>query len=111
MKRVAFAIASCWCVAVQASGTLPDEQISSCTTSATVFSFAATFRDTGVSPQQNLQQLKMPQFRRGMPEGALKEIINAVYFDPDLSQMPAREVYSAVVNSCMFPPKQYTPLK
>lgn len=46
-----------------------------------------------------------------MPEGALKEIINAVYFDPDLSRMSAREVYSAVVNSCMFPPKQYTPLK
>ncbi|MCM2546167.1 hypothetical protein ACVCII_04175 [Burkholderia glumae] len=111
MKRFSLAIATCFSIAAQASGALPDEQISNCTTSATVFSFAATFRDTGVSPQQNLQQMRMPQFRRGMPEGALKEIINAVYFDPDLSRMSAREVYSAVVNSCMFPPKQYTPLK
>jgi hypothetical protein len=55
--------------------------------------------------------MKAPAFRRGFPDGALKEIINMVYFDPDLSRWPPSRIYSALVNDCMFPKKQFAPFR
>ncbi|MCA8335240.1 hypothetical protein LGM81_05730 [Burkholderia multivorans] len=110
MKRLACLAVAAWVIAARAAP-VPDEVAAKCTDSASAFSFAATFRDTGISPQDTLVRMKAPAFRRGFPDGALKEIINLVYFDPDLSRWPPHRIYSVLVNECMFPKKQFTPLQ
>ncbi|MBU9228228.1 hypothetical protein [Burkholderia multivorans] len=110
MKRLACLVAAFWIFATRAAP-VPDDVAAKCTDTASAFSFAATFRDTGISPQETLTRMKAPAFRRGFPEGALKEIINLVYFDPDLSRWPADRVYSAVAQDCMAPQKQFAPLQ
>ncbi|MEK7916617.1 hypothetical protein AAB988_29565 [Burkholderia contaminans] len=88
-----------------------DQTTTKCTDSASAFSFAATFRDTGISPQETLARMKAPAFRRGFPDAALKEIINMVYFDPDLSRWSASRIYSAVSHDCLAPRQQFAPLQ
>ncbi|VWD20499.1 hypothetical protein [Burkholderia contaminans] len=110
MKRLAFIAAALWVLSARAAP-VPDDVAAKCTDTASAFSFAATFRDTGISPQETLARMKMPAFRRGFPDAALKEVINMVYFDPDLSRWPAASVYSAVARDCMMPRQQFAPLE
>lgn len=110
MKRLAFLVAIAWAFGAHAAP-VPDDITAKCTDSASAFSFAATFRDTGISPQETLTRMKAPSLRRGFPDGALKEIINLVYFDPDLSRWPASRIFSAVSRDCMFPQQQFAPLQ
>ncbi|WP_175785531.1 hypothetical protein [Burkholderia ambifaria] len=110
MKPASLIAAICLAFNAQAAP-IPDDVAAQCTDSASAFSFAATFRDTGISPQDTLTRMKAPAFRRGFPDGALKEIINMVYFDPDLSRWPPSRIYSALVNDCMFPKKQFAPFR
>ncbi|MGU7839418.1 hypothetical protein ACV22V_08125 [Burkholderia sp. AW33-5] len=88
-----------------------DDVATKCTDSASAFSFAATFRDTGISPQETLTRMKAPAFRRGLPDGALKEVINLVYFDPDLSRWRPDRIYAVVSRDCMFPKQHLEPLR
>ncbi|MBR8025206.1 hypothetical protein KDX27_40610 [Burkholderia cenocepacia] len=110
MKRLAFFVAALWILGARAAP-IPDDVAKECTDSASAFSFAATFRDTGISPQDTLTRMKAPAFRRGFPDGALKEIINLIYFDPDLSRWPPSRIYSVLVRDCMFPKRQFAPLQ
>ncbi|MBR8201669.1 hypothetical protein [Burkholderia vietnamiensis] len=108
MKRLACIVAAFWILGARAAP-VPDDVAAKCTDSASVFSFAATFRDTGISPQETLTRMKAPAFRRGFPDGALKEIINLVYFDPDLARWPAGRIYAVVSRDCMLPRQTVTP--
>ncbi|MCA7962524.1 hypothetical protein LGM54_06100 [Burkholderia cenocepacia] len=110
MKRLACFIAALWMLGARAAP-VPDDVAAKCTDTASAFSFAATFRDTGISPQETLTRMKAPAFRRGFPDAALKEVINMVYFDPDLSRWPAGRVYSAVAHDCLAPRQQFAPLE
>lgn len=110
MKKLICIGAALWMIGAQAAS-VPDDVAAECTASASAFSFAATFRDTGISPQDTLIRMKAPAFRRGFPDGALKEIINLVYFDPDLSHWPPNRIYSMLVRDCMLPKKQFSPLQ
>ncbi|SAJ96631.1 hypothetical protein UA18_03464 [Burkholderia multivorans] len=110
MKRLACLVAAFWIFATRAAP-VPDDVAAKCTDTASAFSFAATFRDTGISPQETLTRMKAPAFRRGFPEGALKEIINLVYFNPDLSRWPAGRIYAVVSRDCMLPRQTAVPLR
>ncbi len=110
MKRLAFLIAAFWILDARAAP-IPDDVAAKCTDSSSAFSFAATFRDTGIAPQDTLTRMKAPAFRRGLPDGALKEIVNLVYFDPDLSRWPPGRIYAVVSRDCMLPRQTAVPLQ
>jgi PBP1b-binding outer membrane lipoprotein LpoB len=82
-----------------------------CTKLAAAFIFAAQFRDSGMSPQQAYRQMQMRQFKNGLPNDLLKDIINSVFFDPDASSESPDQIYSTVINQCLFQPKVYQPLQ
>ena len=106
MKRYLIAIAIV--IPVTASA---QQSAAECTNEAVVFNFAATFRDTGMSPQQALASMRaQPSMLRGFSDDLVKNIVDVVYFDPDASRIPHGQMYSAIVRSCMFPPKTYQPL-
>ncbi|KWF29891.1 hypothetical protein [Burkholderia pseudomultivorans] len=110
MKRFACLAAALWILGARAAP-VPDDVAAKCTDSASVFSFAATFRDTGISPQDTFARMKAPAFRRSVPDDALKEIINLVYFDPDLSRWPASHIYAVVSRECLLPRRAAAPLQ
>lgn len=81
-----------------------------CQRIAVTMNFAAQFRDTGMSPQQVYQQMKMSNFKQGVSDEQLKDEINTIFFDQDASEISGGQISSAIMHSCMFPPKTYQPL-
>lgn len=74
--------------------------------------FAVTMREDGFSPQEALRQIKANHPSAFvLDDSYVKHTINTIYFDGRLQGIPADVLSRQVSNACLFPPKQYVPLK
>ncbi|MCA8335207.1 hypothetical protein LGM81_05560 [Burkholderia multivorans] len=73
-----------------------------CSIVASMYNYAASYRDTGISPQDTSAKIKdmFPSRQK-----FLKGVVNQVYFDPDVSQLSAHEIVSSVMHECINPSK------
>jgi len=133
MKRFALFIAGLLTVAsfaLTASAEIPfgassakdAENGALCLSIARVAAMAAGARDNQRSPQQAYEIVKESGYEgvgsksftgdAGLPADQIKHLINAVYFDPDMSSIPSDLMADEVFDACTHPDKpKYEPLK
>lgn len=102
---------------VSAQG-IPQSKVSECAGKGALAGWVVTYHEQGLSPQQTFGELKKqypnPKKYPAQPvfeDSYLKRVVNAVYFDDRLQGIPSNVLSQQVSDACMFPPKQYQPLK
>ena len=93
-------------------GTAPPDRYN-CWTEATGYMLAASYRDSGFSPQSAVGYLKAAMLQRKPtpPDRWLKKTINMVYFDNSFQGVGSNAMFTAVLQDCLHPDSGYKPLK
>lgn len=83
-------------------------QQKSCLLEAQVFQYAASYRDSGMSPQQAFGNISAMQ---GVPKQSAKGIINTVYFDSNFTGTGGQALFNQIYEACLYPKGRYQPLQ
>jgi hypothetical protein len=83
------------------------QQQKACTIEAQAFQFAASYRDSGLSPQQTLSAMSAT---KDVPQKALKGLINTVYFDSNFQGAGGEPLFNQVYQACLYPNGRFQPL-
>lgn len=83
-------------------------QQKNCVIEAQAFQYAASYRDSGLSPQQTLGSMSAS---KDVPQKSLKGIINTVYFDSNFVGAGGQPLFNQVYEACLYPKGRYQPLK
>lgn len=81
-----------------------------CITEAAAISTAASYRDTGRSPQDAFSTMKDNYTHDGVSVEWVKATINAVYFDPELRGARGDVLRRQYLEECANPSSGYRPL-
>lgn len=82
-----------------------------CITEATAISTAASYRDTGRSPQDAFSTMKDSYAHDGVSIEWVKATINAVYFDPELRGARGDVLRRQYLDECANPRDGFRPLE
>jgi hypothetical protein len=81
-----------------------------CLQDTSYFNYAATYRDMNLSPQEAYARMR-PMITPSHPAQYVKNVINIVYFDPDISSMSPEQIIKVVTEDCVHPRRAYAPVE
>ncbi|MEI7296593.1 hypothetical protein WCQ02_31005 [Paraburkholderia tropica] len=111
MKALAIAILIAMPVSSFAQTVTP-AQLRVCGEKAWLFSMAAQFRDSRMTPQAALDSIHQNRPTNfDLDDAYVKRSINAVYFNRDFAGVDSETLYGAVASACSHPQPQYQPLQ
>jgi hypothetical protein len=88
-----------------------ERKFDDCLQLSEVWTFSASAHEIGKSPQEALAYVRSAPNLDKFPADQMKNIINNVFFNPDLQGISSNNFYDQVMSSCLNPPPQYEPLK
>jgi len=98
-------------LAAHAQG-ISGDKMRECGQKAWLFSMAAQYRDSRLSPQEFMKFVEHNHPNPFVLDGAyIKKVTNAVYFDDRFAGASSSDLYQSMADACINPAPQYQPLK
>ncbi|WP_321905120.1 hypothetical protein [Paraburkholderia tropica] len=111
MKKIVVSMLLAMSLGAHAQTVTPD-QLRVCGEKAWLFSMAAQFRDSRLTPQAALSSIHQNRPANfDLDDAYVKRSINAVYFNRDFAGVDSETLYQAVASACAHPQPQYQPLQ
>lgn len=114
-KMIRYLIAAALMLPIAAHADAPSDQqrLHECGMKGLVFQMAATWRDTGWSPQKAYDYLARERAHgqyAGVDDGFIKKAVNLVYFDDHFADARGPVLAQQITQSC-FRPNQWKPVE
>lgn len=109
MLRYLIAIALAMPIAARAEVPADQQRLRECGMKGLVFQMAATFRDSGFSPQYSFDYLHRAKYD-GVDDAFIKKAVNLVYFDEHFADARGPVLAQQIIQAC-FHPNQWKPVQ
>jgi hypothetical protein len=111
MFRYLVAVSFAFSLSAHADG-IPLSKQQECGQKAWLFSMAAQYRDSRLSPQEFLKYVQHNHPNPLMLDSAyIKKATNAVYFDERFADLSSDVLYQSIAEACSNPVAQYQPIQ
>jgi hypothetical protein len=109
MIRCLIAVALAMPITAHAEITPEQQRLHECGMKGLAFQMAATFRDSGFSPQYSADYLRRAKYD-GADDAFIKKAVNLVYFDDRFADARGAVLAQQITQAC-FRPKQWKPVE